>query len=132
MRKITYSTIGKSPQKIHEISLLDAVIMDLDGMSYSRVSIGGVDGEYLDIMGSSTRLVIGLGQKIANRISHFVLGLSKRDTEEVFLEDDWGRIYVKKNEVLALEDALLMGSCFWEGKEIPAAYNLRELEGKLF
>lgn len=132
MRELILSRQGKTMQQATDFELIEEALIALDGVNDSRISISDAEGGYIRILGRQDLLAICLGQNMETKLKHFVLGLSKREEQEVPLNFGKLLVHVQKNELMGIEDALLITRCYFEEKAFPAAYNLREIEKPFF
>lgn len=132
MKELILSQQGKNMIHIAEFELVDQALNSLDGKDQARVSLSDAEGAYVKVMGSKEILTISYGRRLDARISHYVLGLSKRVEEEIELNFGKLSAVVRKNELMAFDDALLILRCFFHEEDFPAAYNMREIDRPLF
>ena len=131
-REIILSQQGKSMQRVSEFAPVEEALFRLDGDQHARVLLSDDEGASVRILGRKDLLAICTGQKHETQLNHFVLSLSKRDEEELTFSFGTVTTQIQKNELMALEDALLLARCFFEEKDFPPAYNLREIDKPLF
>ncbi|MDW3646155.1 MAG: hypothetical protein R8P61_03755 [Bacteroidia bacterium] len=131
-REIILSQQGKSMQRISDFAPIEEALLNLDGDLHARVLLSDDDGNYVRVLGRKDLLAICHGRSIDNQLSHYMLSLSKRDEEEMTFSFGTVTTQIQKNDLMALEDALLLAQYFFEQKDFPPAYNMREIEKPLF
>ena len=131
-REIILSQQGKSMQRVSEFAPIEEALFKLDGDQHARVLLSDDEGAYIRVLGRMDLLAICLGKNVESQLNHYVLSLSKRDEEELTFSFGTVTTQIQKNDLMALEDALLLARCFFEEKAFPPAYNLREIDKPLF
>lgn len=119
-------------QRVSEFAPIEEALFRLDGDNHARVLLSDDDGAYIRILGRKDLLAICLGKNVETQLNHYVLSLSKRDEEKLSFSFGTVTTQIQKNDLMALEDALLLARCFFEEKAFPPAYNLREIDKPLF
>lgn len=131
MKDLVLSQQGKVMVPAAEFTSVEQALSSLDGEKHAQISLSDDEGAYVKVLGRKDILTISCGQRQGARISHYVLGLSKRAEEEIELSFGKFAATVQKNELMAYEDALLILKCFFQSEAFPAAYNMREIEKPL-
>ena len=124
------SVQGHTLQKVESLEQLIEILDQMDGEKLSYFLISDDDAGYMQLLGEKNKLTICTGRRGVARVQHTIIGLSKRDESETSIIYSGGEVIVQKNEVLMYEDAVFLLTAFWEHKEIPSAYCLREVKGK--
>ncbi|MEL6253173.1 MAG: hypothetical protein AAFR87_14275 [Bacteroidota bacterium] len=119
-------------QRVSDFDPIEEALLKLDGEQHARVLLTEDEGGYVRMLGRKDLLAICHGRRIDNQLSHYVLSLSKRDEEALTFSFGTVTTQIQKNDLMALEDALLLARCFFDQKAFPPAYNMREIEKPLF
>lgn len=86
------------------------------------------DGSYVQTAGTKKRLIIEYRKMIGDDFKQYTLGLNTEDKSETYINYSSGKIFLKQNEVLRLENVLEVFDSFYHTQKIPEKYLLRELD----
>lgn len=95
--------------------------------AFANLSVG--DGDYVQTTGSKDRLTVEYRtyRVPGKEFSHFVLGRPGCSGDITRIESNVGPITVFENEVLTLADAKRAFRQFFETREVPEDYSLRDM-----
>jgi len=129
---IEHEDIGGSLGRMDGVAFYANLLWRLPpGKDIDQVSPETDAQEYLQCAGSAQAMTVELRRIIDGRSRHFVIGRPERRPDgppsEVIRWDAFTtRIY--PNEVFVAAEAAVLFTCYYETDDIPATYQLRELD----